>query len=202
MEVSPATWIAIPLISAVIGYVTNLIAVRMIFRPIEPVDVLGVRVQGLMGRRQKELAESIGRVVGSHLISHEDIARSFAGLDFERLIGGVLGSALEPKIAELRALPLVGSFLTDARIADLQKSVVASIAKDREALLAKIEAALDEGLDVQAIVTEKVAAFPVERLEELVLEVANRELRAIEWLGGLLGLLIGILQVVLIGVLG
>lgn len=202
MDISPAAWIAIPLLGGVIGYVTNRIAVTMIFRPVEPVNVLGLRVQGLIGRRQQDLAESIGRVVGSHLLSHEDIAKAFARLDFEAVIGDVLGNALEPKIAELRQMPLIGGFLTDERIGDLKASVARGIARDKDLLLAKIEAAIEDGLDVQAIVTEKVAAFPVPRLEELVLEVANRELRAIELLGGVLGLLIGLLQVALLVLLG
>ena len=40
-----ATWIGLPLLGGVIGYVTNRIAVKMIFRPIEPKRVLGIRVQ-------------------------------------------------------------------------------------------------------------------------------------------------------------
>ena len=53
---------------------------------------------------------------------------------------------------------------------------------------------MEEGLDVRALVTEKVREFPIARLEELILEVARRELRAIELLGGLLGLLVGLAQ--------
>ena len=52
------------------------------------------------------------------------------------------------------------------------------------------------------MVEEKVAAFPVEKLEKLVLQVASRELRAIEWLGAVLGILIGLAQVVVIGLWG
>jgi uncharacterized membrane protein YheB (UPF0754 family) len=69
------------------------------------------------------------------------------------------------------------------------------VVEQRGSLVLEVEKALEEGLDVQAIVERKVAAFPVERLEALVLEVAARELRWIEVLGGVLGLLIGLLQV-------
>ncbi|MEL6714072.1 MAG: DUF445 family protein, partial [Planctomycetota bacterium] len=59
-------WLLLPLVGALIGYGTNRLAVRMIFRPIEPVRILGFRVQGLIGRRQAEIARSIGGVVGDH----------------------------------------------------------------------------------------------------------------------------------------
>ena len=52
------------------------------------------------------------------------------------------------------------------------------------------------------IVEDKVAAFPVERLESLIVEVASRELRAIEVLGGVLGAAIGLAQAGLMAWLG
>ena len=52
------------------------------------------------------------------------------------------------------------------------------------------------------LVEKKVAAFEIERLERLILEVASRELHAITRLGGVLGVLIGLLQVVALWLLG
>ena len=49
--------------------------------------------------------------------------------------------------------------------------------------------------DVPALVEKKVAAFEILKLERLILEVANRELRSIVVLGGVLGVLIGLAQV-------
>ncbi len=191
-------WIALPLVGGAIGYLTNRLAVKMIFRPIRPVNVLGVKVQGLMGRRQQDLAESIGRVVGDHLVGHEDVVKSFDKVDFESLLGDVLEEGLGPKIEELRSLPLIGGFLTESRVEDIRSSIVGGIMKHKGRILKQLEAAVEDGLDVQEMVTEKVAAFPVEKLETLVLEVARKELRAIEILGGALGLVIGIGQVFLL----
>ena len=112
------TWITLPAIGGIIGYSTNWIAVKMIFRPIRPRRVLGLRIQGLMARRQQDLARSIGDVVGSHLVEHEDIVRGFEKLDFERLLGSVLERGLGPKIEELRTLPLIGGFLTEDRVGE------------------------------------------------------------------------------------
>jgi len=199
---SLATWITLPIAGALIGYVTNTIAVKMIFRPIRPVKVLGFKIQGLMGRRQQDLAESIGRVVGAHLVHHDDIVRSFEKIDFERILGDVLDKGLAPKVAELKSLPLIGGFLTDDRVADLRASIVKGIMTQKQAILEQLERAVEDSLDVEALVTEKVAAFPIEKLESLVLEVASRELRAIEILGGVLGLLVGLLQVFLLWAMG
>ncbi|MGB3965172.1 MAG: DUF445 family protein [Planctomycetota bacterium] len=189
------TWITIPAIGGVIGWSTNWLAVKMIFRPIRARSFLGLRVQGLVGRRQRELATAIGRVVGNHLVEHKDVVKSLNKLDFHGILGNVLDKGLGPKIQELRGLPLIGGFLTEARVADLRASIVDGIMKHKETVLDEVEKGLAKGLDVPALVEQKVAAFAVEKLEALILEVANRELRAIEILGGVLGVVIGLLQV-------
>lgn len=198
MSATLATWITVPLIGGAIGYVTNWLAVKMIFRPIRPISLLGLRVQGLIGRRQQELAASIGRVVGDHLVAHEDVVRCLAKIDFEALLANVLDEAMRPKLDELRALPLIGGFLTPERVATLRASLVGAVVQHRSRILLHLETAVEEGLDVQTLVTQKVAAFPVEKVERLILEVAAKELRAIVWLGGLLGLLIGLGQVLVV----
>ena len=152
----------------------------------------------MMPRRQQEMARNIGEVVGDHLVSHKDLADGLSNFDMAGLLTQMLEVGLEPKIAELRNLPLIGGFLTDDRIDELRKSIVDSLLSRKDDILEKIEDAIEEGLDVRTIVTEKVAAFPVEKLESLVLQVASKELRAIEILGGVLGIVIGLGQIALL----
>jgi len=197
-----ALWIISPCVGAVIGYVTNSIAVVMIFRPHQPRGLLGFRLHGLVPKRQADLAKKIGEVVGTHLVAHEDLVAVFERIDLRPMIEGLLEHALDKKVAELRKLPMVGAFLTEDRIADLRGGIVDSILAHREVIVDSLEAGLESNLDVAGIVEEKVAAFPTERLESLILEVSRRELRAIVVWGAILGAVIGVLQVVLVEIFG
>ena len=123
MDPATSLWIVAPAAGAAIGWATNALAVRMLFRPHQPRRVLGLTFQGLIARRQEDLAASIGAVVGDHLIDARDLARALEGADLEGLVDEALASGLEPKLAELRRLPLVGGFLTDERVADLRSSL-------------------------------------------------------------------------------
>jgi uncharacterized membrane protein YheB (UPF0754 family) len=189
------TWLTIPAIGGIIGWSTNWLAVKMIFRPIRPRSFLGIRVQGLIGRRQHELAKAIGRVVGNHLVEHKDVVKSLNKLDFQGMLRGLLDKGLGPKVKELRGLPLIGGFLTEERVNDIRDSIVAGVMQHKEAVLDEVEKGLAKGLDVPGLVEKKVSTFAIEKLEGMILEVASRELRAIEWLGGVLGALIGVGQV-------
>lgn len=189
------TWITIPAIGGLIGWSTNWLAVKMIFRPIRARRFLFFRVQGLVGRRQADLAKAIGRVVGTHLVEHKDVVRALNKLDFHGILAGVLDRGLGPKIQELRGLPLIGGFLDENRVRGIRDAIIGGILEHKDTVLDQVETGLAAGLDVQHLVETKVAALAVEKLEALILEVASRELRAIEVLGGVLGVLIGLGQV-------
>ncbi len=70
-----------PLLGALIGYVTNYIAIRMLFRPLRAWRLLGVRLPltpGIIPAKRGELARKMGEMVGDHLLTAEDVGRAFA----------------------------------------------------------------------------------------------------------------------------
>ena len=158
------TWITIPAIGGLIGWSTNWLAVKMIFRPVKPRRFLFFRVQGLVGRRQQDLAKAIGRVVGNHLVEHKDVVKSLNKLDFAGILASVLDKGLGPKIQELRGLPLIGGFLTEERVRDIRNSIIDGIMKHKAAVLDEVESGLAKGLDVPGMADRTVAGIVVEKL--------------------------------------
>lgn len=70
--------LARPLLGAVIGYCTNYIAVKMLFRPRKPILLFGRQLPftpGVIPKRQARLAHSAGRVVGAQLLTQDAIER-------------------------------------------------------------------------------------------------------------------------------
>jgi len=68
------------------GYAGAWLAVRMLFRPRNPVRVLGITVfpQGMIPRHRDRLANAIGKAVGDELVSHDTIIEQLTGNDFLR----------------------------------------------------------------------------------------------------------------------
>ena len=192
--------IAIPLIAAATGYLTNWVAVRMLFRPRGERRVFGLRVQGLIPRRRSEMARKIGDTIERHLISHEDIRRVLGKPEVDAQIHASIDrritGVMDEKIASLN--PMVAMMVTDGVREKMGKAIseeiVAAIPAVTEELLLKLE----ENLDFRQLVVEKVEEFDLEVLEGIVLSIAGRELRAIEILGGVLGFAIGLATDVLL----
>jgi hypothetical protein len=67
-------WLVPPVIGAVIGYVTNALAIKMLFRPLTEKRFLGMRIPftpGILPKQRHELAQSIGRMVERELLTPE-----------------------------------------------------------------------------------------------------------------------------------
>jgi len=65
-----------PVIGAVIGYFTNYIAVKMLFRPLNPIKIGGKTLPftpGIIPRGKPRLAKALGKAVGTTLLTEEDI---------------------------------------------------------------------------------------------------------------------------------
>lgn len=66
-------WWLLPVLGVVVGWVTNLLGMWIIFEPPEARRILGVKVQGLFLRRQAECAEVYARIIAEDVITLERI---------------------------------------------------------------------------------------------------------------------------------
>jgi len=72
--------IIIPLISAFIGWITNWVAIKMLFHPREPKKILGITFHGIFPKRQQQFAEKLGKLVSAEFLSFNDIEEKIIGL--------------------------------------------------------------------------------------------------------------------------
>ena len=87
-------WILPPLLGAIIGYVTNRIAIKMLFRPLNPKRILGVRVPltpGVIPRNRFDLARTIARMVSEQLLSPKAIREQLDSPEFRDNLKGWIG---------------------------------------------------------------------------------------------------------------
>jgi len=92
--------LAPPLVGAFIGYMTNHIAIRMLFRPLKPWRLFGLRLPltpGVIPSKRHELAVNIGEMVGSHLLTASDVQRALKQQGFQAELDGLV----QTKVTEL-----------------------------------------------------------------------------------------------------
>lgn len=189
----------IPFISAIIGYVTNYVAIKMLFYPRRPINLRFVTVQGIFPKRKTVLARRMAKLVAEELLSmdqlKDEIDRQATQGEIKDAIEDEVEKYLREKISSLN--PIISSLINDNRILQLRDKICHEI----ESFIPKITHQFFNRLDtvnLENLVFEQVASFTSDKLEHMMMSVIQNELRFIEWAGAFLGFLIGLVQVLLL----
>lgn len=152
--------IAGPVIGAIIGYCTNYIAIKMMFRPFEAKKIGKFKVPftpGIIPRRKESMAKAIGRVVEENLLNEDTVKNA--------LLSDEVKNQIKAKIEQE-----IGKHREDERtIEDIILNYVDGITYIEE--VARIEEKLSEkvknkllDIDVGEIFSEKVVEIIQEKM--------------------------------------
>lgn len=194
-------WILLPLVGSLIGWFTNFLAIRMLFRPKVPRRLVGrMSIQGVLPRRRDDLARVVAETVEKDLLPIDELLERVDMAGYEAEVVDAVVSHVDRRL---------GESLPEALPAQFKRMLVGYVRRivEREAgavvrhLSARIAARVRSDLQVGRLVHEKMAALDTDELERIVVRVAGHELRAIEVLGALLGGAIGLAQAALLALL-
>lgn len=188
-------FILFPVVGALIGWCTNWLAVKMIFRPREPRSILGFQVQGLLPRRRKELAENVAATVERDLLSIDQIQAvvkdMLRGENIHAQLRGRIDTLIDEQLGKLGGFAM---FITPEVVQKIKVRIEQEVFDFVEVLSEQAHHSIGERIDIQAMVREKIEGFDLERLESMVFRIAATELRHIELLGGVLGFFVGLAE--------
>lgn len=186
-------------VGALIGWFTNKLAIKMLFRPIKAVKIpcLNITIQGLIPKRRNEIAKSIGEVVEGELVSLDDILEKLVTEENKERALEIIREKLL-KVVDYK-IPSIIPYSIKSKIIDYFDE---QINKDARAILdSTVESVVAESMQnirVGQMVESKINEFELEKIEKIILSVTSRELKYIELLGGLLGGIIGLIQGIVI----
>ncbi len=89
----------IPLITTLVGWFTNVVAVKMLFYPKKPLPIIGL--QGLVPRRHEDLAKRISKMIAGELLSNKDLLEKFGEINLEKELAPFLDEKIDLFLAEI-----------------------------------------------------------------------------------------------------
>ncbi len=190
----------LPLIAALIGWATNYLAIKMLFHPREPKKMLGLCFQGVFPKRQNQIAEKLGTLVANELFSMKDIGQRIEELSTQPEAMEEVGKRIEKTIRGklISAFPMLSMFLSDDMIEKVTNLFKGELEDFMKASASGLAVKMEESIDVEALVREKVSTFSSDKVEELLIGFMEQEFRFIEKIGAVLGFFIGCVQVALV----
>lgn len=187
------------IIGAVIGWITNILAIKLLFRPLRPykIPLLNYEIQGLLPKRKAEIASNIGKTVDEELLSIEDILnKMIEDEDKSNIVKAIkirVNMIIDDKMPPI--MPSTFKNMIKEYVDTVVEEEIASLINDlSEDLIHKATARIN----IKEMVEDRINTFEMEKIEDIILSIAKKELKHIERLGGILGGLIGLIQGIIV----
>ena len=196
------TWLVlfltVPTITGIIGWVTNMAAVKMIFHPAKFFGIRPIGWQGILYKQGHKFATGVADMVNDNLITPEELASRFKAEDLEDIIAKHLDPEIPATCAEI-AKEVVGEG-TWENLPDNVKDMIVGQVRIQVRTISKevfedMQQRAPEFLDIHGIVYEQLAGENVARLARLTKKIGKSEFKFIEIYGGVFGFIIGLAQV-------
>jgi uncharacterized membrane protein YheB (UPF0754 family) len=185
------------LLSTFTGWITTWIAIKMLFHPRKPIKILGLTIQGIFPKNQRLIAEKLGQVVGKELLSFDEIEQKVTNPenlqklrpDIEHHIDNFLRNKLKD------VFPMLSMLIGEKTILQLKDAFLLELESLFPVLMKGYMAKLEKDLDLEKIVTEKVASFSTQKLEDILNQITKKEFKFLEFVGGFFGFIIGLIEI-------
>ena len=182
------------IIGGLIGYLTNVVAIKLIFRPINPIKIpiLNTEIVGMIPKRKSEIAATIGQIISEQFLSIDEIIDGIITDEDKDNITNYIKLKIKLILDEKMTLipgtikSLVQNYISDI----IEDEIKSSIDELSEEIIIKA----NNRINIEEIVKNKINELDLYELEEIILTIVKKELRHIEVLGLILGFLIGIIQ--------
>lgn len=189
----------LPFISAFIGWFTNWIAIKMLFHPREPRNILGIKIQGIFPKGQKQLARKLGALVANELLHFDEISSRLkdpAHLEqVKPYIAEHVDHFLKHKLTE--KLPVISMFVGGGTLDKIKEGLLEEIDLMLPEVIGRYADQIGSHIDIAQMVAQKVEQFSSDKLEEILVSIMKKEFRFVEIIGAVLGFVIGLIQILI-----
>jgi uncharacterized membrane protein YheB (UPF0754 family) len=197
----PGQWWMLPVLGVLIGYVTNLLAIVMIFEPPEPRRILGIRWHGLFLRRQDEVAEVYAGIIADDIVTVANIGQELLHGPRSDRTRHLIETAMRPAVdnASGRLQPAVRVAVGTREYDAIRASVAAEAVEYTITPLTDPEFNRRQGIAVRTLVAARMREMAPADFTEMLRTAIKED----EWLlylhGAVLGFGAGLIHLAIFG---
>ncbi|HQW93739.1 MAG: DUF445 domain-containing protein [Chitinophagaceae bacterium] len=186
-------------ISAFTGWIVIRLSITFLFRPLKPWSVAGFKIQGIIPANQQQVAEKIGKLVSAEMFSMNTLQQKAADPEnFNKLKPEIemhIDQFLRVRLKD--TFPMLSMLMGDKTINQLKTAFLLELENLFPVLMKNYITTLEKDLDIEKTVTQKIAGFPVPKMEELFYISAKKQLCKAQLAGALIGLLMGLIHILI-----
>jgi len=188
----------IPIASAFSCWLVIKIFFIVLFRPHQPRSILGFRLQGILPKKQSTIAARTGRIVAAEFFSLNVIEEKISDPSILQKIMPLIEEHIDDFLRNKlkKEMPFVGMFVGDKTVSSLKKVFMTELETLVPNIMRSYASNLIADLNIEQLVSQKLAAAPLQEIEISFRENFSKELRVIELTSASIGLIIGLITMV------
>jgi uncharacterized membrane protein YheB (UPF0754 family) len=190
-----ASW-TLPVAGFLVGWITNFLALKVIFAPLEPKQILCWELQGIFLKRQNEVSATFARIVCVEILHIKAIWDAiFAGKLSKNFFAMLRAHTLvftEKLIAEIK--PVAIAAMGAAEFAKMKEDIAQKVIDNIPSIIDHSYAYTQEALDMETTIRTKMQELPAPDFEGVLHPAFQEDEFTLIMLGGVLGAIVGVIQ--------
>ena len=189
-------WWLLPLAGVLVGYLTNMLALKLIFQPLKPIRVGPWKVQGLFIKRQPEVAEEYAKIVAGKILTSPKIFDSiFYGPTAHKVAAMV--QLHVTKVVDLTAgssKQLIQLIAGEKKYQVIKNIAFSSFIEDLRITISQVFVYAEEALDLEKTLKQRMQGLDAPEFQSFLRPVFQEDEWKLILVGAILGGLAGLTQ--------
>eukprot|EP00002_Diphylleia_rotans_P032735 TRINITY_DN6901_c0_g1_i1.p1 TRINITY_DN6901_c0_g1~~TRINITY_DN6901_c0_g1_i1.p1 ORF type:complete len:409 (-),score=95.06 TRINITY_DN6901_c0_g1_i1:201-1427(-) len=189
-------WV-LPVFGLINGWVTNYIALKIIFLPIEPIYFCGFKIQGLFLKRQQEVADIYAQLVAAEVLTPKQIVDGLIfgkGSDnMMKIVRRHVNRAIDAAGGVAR--PFIQISMGSKTYENIKKRICDGVVADMPNSMPYMHGILGDSLDIENTLREKMQSLSPAEFEQALHPVFEEDEIKLILVGAVLGCLVGVGQI-------
>lgn len=190
-------FLLLPLVGAIIGWLIMSAALWFVFRPVKPVHIFGIRIQGILPKKKAALDSTLSKYIVQHFVSFEEIEQKLVNPEsFQKIFPSIeahIDDFLRHKLS--KSMPMLSMFIGDKTISHLKSVFMEELAELFPAVMKNYFGRLQQEIDLEGVLHAKLAQIPPERIEADVKKLLAKEWNKAKMIGFFIGLITSTISV-------
>ncbi|GIX41268.1 MAG: hypothetical protein KatS3mg129_1001 [Leptospiraceae bacterium] len=192
-------WWSMPITGVIVGYITNWLAILMIFRPLEPRKFIFIYYQGLFLKRQAEVSWELADVLDKRVFHAQNLITMFfegkTGEAFLDILIQRINAGFKEVVEDKPFLvPMVISYEQKEKI---KKEIQQLILNSLPEIFEHLKDYLKQSIGMKELIANFLAFLPPAEFEHLLHSVFKEDEKTLILLGAILGGFVGFIQAII-----
>ena len=168
----------LPLISALVGWGTNFLAVKMLFHPRQKINLLFFSLQGVFPKRKEQFSNKLAAVISNEFISINDFIQKIESSEVKNEVLKIIKQKINDYLHNdlKQAFPMLAMFLSEEIIQNVEQKILNELEKSLPEIITRITKYIQNNVDLEEILTKKINSFTTERLEEIIFDIMKKRI--------------------------